>query len=67
MAEDGYALFTFPMGVTTGAGDKWLKSLEQKGLFCNAVFDLPFNSYAPITLVDSVVVVFSRKKAMLIL
>ena len=62
LSEHGYCAFTFPAGLTTGSGKTWLKKLEEKGLFCNAILDMPINSYGHMTAVETVVGIFSKKK-----
>lgn len=63
LADNGYCLFTFPRGITWGMGSKWLEKVEETGIYCSAIIDLPKGAYAPGTMVDTEIVVFSRAKA----
>lgn len=60
LSSTGYCVFTFPAGITSGSGRSWLKKLEEKGLYCNAILDMPINSYGHLTSVETVVAVFSK-------
>ncbi|SCX06996.1 hypothetical protein SAMN02910339_00995 [Lachnospiraceae bacterium YSD2013] len=61
--DNGYCAFTFPVGITAKSGKEWLAGMEAKGLFCNAIMDMPLNSYGRITTVESVVVIMSKNKS----
>ena len=62
LSEEGYCVFTFSKAITLNQGEKWLSNLEKEGLYCVALFDLPMGSYAPVSVVESEVVVFSKRK-----
>lgn len=63
LSEDGYCIFPFPYMITAKSSDKWLSSLENKGLYCTAFIDLPIGAFSPYSMVESVIAVFSQKKA----
>ena len=62
LSDYGYGVFTFSKGLTVASGRRWIENLGHKGLFCNAIMDMPARSYEPVTSVDTVVAVFSKKK-----
>ncbi len=62
ISADGFCVFTFPKAIAFSSAFRWLSKLAQEGFYCNAVIDMPAGSYSPVTLVDSEIVVFSRKK-----
>lgn len=62
LSEEGYALFTFSKTVTMGRGLKWLQGLKSKGIYCNAILDMPINSYGFLVQVETVIVILSKKK-----
>lgn len=37
LADDGYCLFTFPIGISSETGKKWLEKLSCKGGYCLAL------------------------------
>ena len=56
-----YALFTFSSAITaSNNGKKWLKELEKRGIYVNAIINLPSGSYLPVTMVESRIIVFSK-------
>ena len=62
LSDDGFCVFAFAkIGLNTI--DKWLSKLEESGLYCVAIIDMPIGSYAPVTMAEGEIVVFSRKKA----
>lgn len=62
LSEDGFAVYTFAKGITYSEGKKWINSLGERGLYCNAILDMPINSYGFMTQVDTVIAIFSKKK-----
>ena len=63
LSDKGYCVFTFGKAITQNTGRKWISKLEKDGLYCVAVFDLPFGSYSPTSGAEGEVVVFSKRKA----
>lgn len=63
LSDEGYCVFTFAKSIAMSTADKWLCKLEREGLYCVAIVDLPTGAYAPMTMVDSEIVVFSKRKA----
>lgn len=62
LSDNGYCIFTFVRSIAFSSSLRWLSKLEQSGLYCAAMIDMPVGSYAPISNVDSEIVVFSKKK-----
>ncbi|MCR5095917.1 MAG: hypothetical protein K6A70_04180 [Erysipelotrichaceae bacterium] len=63
MSDTSLAVFTYANAITaSSAGQKWIKSVESKGIFVNAVIDLPSGLYRPLTQVESRLVIFSKVK-----
>lgn len=62
LSDSGYCIFTFGKMITLGSSSKWLAGLEARGLYCNAIIDMPMGSYAPMTMVDTVIAIFSKNK-----
>ncbi len=62
IGSEGYGIFTFSIALTYESGRSWLCELEKKGLYCNAIMDMPLNSYGYLTHVETVIAVFSKKK-----
>ena len=63
LSENGYCVFTFGKSIAFGPSARWLSALENEGLNCEAIIDMPKGAYAPATMVDTVIAVFSRHKA----
>lgn len=63
LSKEGYCIFSFAKMITLASSSKWLSELEQMGLFCNAIIDMPMGAYAPFTMVDSEIVVFSKRRS----
>ena len=63
LSDNGYCVFTYGKAITFGTSARWLSHLESKGLCCEAIIDMPKGAYAPATMVDAVIAVFSRHKA----
>ena len=61
VSNDGYCIFTFPKRIAYE--NRWFEELAKKGLYCNAILDMPVGSYAPYSMVDTVIVVLSKKKS----
>lgn len=62
LSENGYCIFPFLKTITNQSSEKWLYSLAKNRLYCNAVIDLPIGAFAPFSMAEGVLVVFSRKK-----
>ena len=62
LSHNGYCIFPFSKSITTGSSVKWLRHLEEMGLYCSAVIDLPAGAYMPHSSLDAEIVVFSKKK-----
>lgn len=60
LTDNGHCLFTFPKGITFGMGTKWLEKLEEIGIYCTAIIDMPKGAYAPGTMIDTEIVLFSK-------
>lgn len=60
LTDNGHCLFTFPKGITFGMGTKWLEKLEEIGIYCTAIIDMPKGAYAPGTMFDTEIVLFSK-------
>lgn len=63
ISSDGHCIFTFGKGITLNSARKWLSELEGKGLYCTAIIDMAAGSYAPISMVESEIVIFSKRKS----
>ena len=63
LSDDGYCVFTFAKAIALNTAEKWLSKLESAGLYCAAIIDMPVGSYAPMSMAESEIVVFSKKKA----
>lgn len=63
LSEEGYCVFPFAKTIALYSAEKWLSKLEDEGLYCTAIIDMPTGSYAPQSMVETEIVVFSKKKA----
>lgn len=63
LSDNGYCIYTFAKVIASSSSERWLSELESKGLYCNAIIDMPMGAYAPLTMVDSEIVIFSKKKS----
>jgi len=63
LSDNGYCVFTFAKNITSTTALKWLSELESKGLYCNAIIDLPIGTYAPLSMIDSEIVIFSKRRS----
>ncbi len=63
LSNNGYCIFPFAKTITLDSSAKWLSKIEENGLYCVAMIDMPMGAYAPFSLVDSEIVIFATKKA----
>jgi len=62
LSDKGYCIFTFSSSIARQSSAKWLSHLENQGMYCIAMIDLPIGTFAPVSHSESKIVIFAKGK-----